>query len=285
MIDAQQAISTLRQAAALNRESELLCGSVLEFPNYGQVVMTGDLHGHRRNFTKLQRFCCLAHTPARHVIIHELIHEEAVTYDDVDSSYELLIDTARWKCEHPDQVHFLMGNHELAQLTGHEIAKNGRIVTYEYERAVHAAYPEQGREVLLAMAEFMRSFALAGRTATGIFLSHSLPGPRELPAFDPTVFSRTPTDEDLTDFGSAYLLVWGRYQTEKELIAFSGMVGAEWFICGHQPQEEGYGVLHDRMIILASDHNHGVFLPIDLSKTPKSIADLTRRIRPFAGVE
>jgi len=284
MNDAQQAITHLREAAVLNREDPLLAGSVLEFPDYGQLVMTGDLHGHRRNFAKLQLFCGLKTSPARRVVIHEIIHEEPETFDGYDTSYEMLIEAARWKCEQPDQVHFLLGNHELAQLTGHEIAKNGRIVTYEFERSVHAAYGGWTDEVLTAMHEFMRSFPLAGRTQTGIFLSHSLPGPRELPMFDFGIFSRRPTEADLTDFGSAYLLVWGRYQTDQTLSAIAEEVDANWFICGHQPQEEGYCVLHGRMIVLASDHNHGVFLPIDLTKKPQTVGDLTGRIRPFAGV-
>ena len=61
------------------------------------------------------------------------------------------------------------------------------------------------------------------------------------------------------------------------------VLDVDFFICGHQPQETGYDVLHDRMIILASDHNHGVFLPLDLSK-PVTIESLTRNIRPFASV-
>jgi hypothetical protein len=45
----------------------------------------------------------------------------------------------------------------------------------------------------------------------------------------------------------------------------------------------GYEVLHDRLIILASEHNHGVFLTFDLAK-PVTLESLTRNIRPFAGV-
>jgi hypothetical protein len=45
----------------------------------------------------------------------------------------------------------------------------------------------------------------------------------------------------------------------------------------------GYEVLHERMIILASDHNHGVFLTLDLGK-PVTLDSLTRNIRPFAAI-
>jgi hypothetical protein len=41
--------------------------------------------------------------------------------------------------------------------------------------------------------------------------------------------------------------------------------------------------VHDRLIILASDHNHGVFLPFDLRKK-LALPDLQRLIRPLASV-
>jgi len=78
---AGQAAEVYLEAAKLNREDPLLTGSLLTFPDYGQVVMTGDLHGHRRNFEKLQRYCDLEHLGARHVVLHEIIHEEVETIE------------------------------------------------------------------------------------------------------------------------------------------------------------------------------------------------------------
>ena len=283
MSDALEAAETFHQAAELNREDSLRTGSLLEFPNYGQVVMTGDLHGHRRNFEKLQRYCDLARFGARHVILHEIIHEDAEAAETPDDSHRLLLDAARWKCEFPDQVHFLLSNHELAQINRHEITKNGRAVTQVFEQSVRNAYGQSGAAVLDAIYAFVRTFPLAGRTANRVFLSHSLPNPRDLSSFDPTVISRVPTDDDLRERGSAHALVWGRYHTEPVLAALQEIFDVDFFVCGHQPQEEGYAVLHDRMVILASEHNHGVFLPLDLNK-PATLSSLTSSIRPFAGV-
>jgi hypothetical protein len=283
LIDVTDTIQALRKATELNLEDTLLKGSTLHFPAYGQLVVTGDMHGHRRNFAKLQRFCDLAHAPARHVMLHELIHEEPEAWNAPDTSYELLIEAARWKCEFPDQVHFLQSNHELSQLTGHEIAKNGRIATFEFERSIRNAFAGAATELLTAISEFIRSLPLAGRTATGIFIAHSLPSPRDLPRFDPGVLSRPTREHDLVEPGSAYLLVWGRYQTAEELEALRLMLSCDYFVCGHQPQEGGYDVLHERMLILASDHNHGVFLPFDLSK-PYTVEELVACIRKFVAV-
>ena len=284
MNDAVRAVEAFLEAAQLNREDPLLTGSLLHFPDYGQLVMTGDLHGHRRNFDKLQRYCDLEHAGARHVVLHEIVHKDLESLADQDTSHEVLLDAARWKCAFPDQVHFLQSNHELAQIHRHEITKNGRIVTLAFEEAVALAYPDAADRVLEALAAFVRSLPLAGRTANRVFVSHSLPGPRDVPAFDPVVFSRAATDEDLADRGSGHMLVWGRYHTEPALTTLAEMLDVDCFICGHQPQEMGYAVVHERLIILASDHNHGVYLPIDLSK-PVTINGLCRRIRPLAGIE
>ena len=283
MNDAGQAADIFRQATQLNRDDPLLKGSLLEFPAYGQVVMTGDLHGHRRNYDKLKRYCDLEHFGARHVILHELIHEEVESLAGRDNSHEVLLDAARWKCEFPEQIHFLQSNHELAQATSHEISKNGRIVTMSFEQAVIDAYGPYPASVLEAMYEFILSLPLAGRTPHRVFFSHSLPSPRDLPGFDPAVLTRAPSAADYKDRGGAHMLVWGRYHSKAALDTLGEMLDVDYFICGHQPQEMGYTVLHDRMIILASDHNHGVFLPLDLGK-PVTLKSLMKNIRPFAGV-
>lgn len=283
MKDGARAIEVLQQAARLNVEDPLLDGSLLRFPDYGQLVMTGDLHGHRRNFEKLRRFCDLERFGARHVILHELIHEDVPSLSGSDESHEVLMDAVEWKCEFPDQVHFLLSNHELAQVAGHEISKNGRIVTQAFEESVIAAYGAKGEGVIAGIHELIRSYPIAGRTPNRVFVSHSLPSPRELPAFDETVFSRRPTPEDLGDRGSAHALVWGRHQTASAIDRLCEVLDVDYFICGHQPQEMGYEVLHDRLIVLASEHNHGVFLTLDLSK-PVTLQGLTRNIRPFAAV-
>ncbi len=283
MNDPQQAIDIYTEAAELNRTDPLREGSLLVFPNYGQVVMTGDLHGHRRNFGKLQQYCDLEHFAARHVMLHEIIHEDVASLTQHDQSHKLLLEAATWKRDFPDQVHFLQSNHELAQVFHHEITKNGRAVTVDFQAGVHDSYGERTAQVMEAISAFILSFPLAGRTPNRVFLSHSLPSPRDLPAFDPTVLSRMPTRDDLDDDGSAHILTWGRYQNEETLDVLSALLDVDYFICGHQPQDMGYEIIHDRMVVLASEHDHGVYLPLDLSK-PLTLKRLANSIRPFAGL-
>jgi len=282
--DAATDVATYRQAARENREDPLLSASLLKFPNYGQVVMTGDLHGHQRNLERLISYCDLDRAGARHVILHEIIHEDPGSTSDVDRSHGLLLQAARWKCAFPEQVHFLMGNHELAQITGREISKAGRILTLDFTRGVEEAYGTgAAAEVMAAILDFLSSFPLAGRTVNRIFLSHSLPGTREIASFDPSVLNRPLTDDDLIDGGSAYALVWGRRQNPELLSHLAEALDVDMFICGHQPQETGYRVVDNRLLIIASDHNHGVLVPLDLGKQVE-MSDLLRAMRPLASI-
>jgi len=272
-----------RAAAALNRDDALLKGATLHLPDYGQVVMTGDLHGHRRNFQRIKNYCDLEQYPVRHVILHEIIHEEPRNFGDSDMSHEVLLGAAEYKCEYPDQVHFLQSNHELAQLTNQDISKAGRVVTFSFLAGIRESYGAGADEVTDAILEFIASYPLAARTANRILLTHSLPSPNNMTEFDPTVLDRMPNPADLHDGGSAYLLVWGRYQQADQLERLAQMLDADIFICGHQPQETGYETWHNRLLILASDHNHGVLLPFDLKK-PYQLADLVKSIRPLASI-
>lgn len=283
MSDAARDADTIRTAAQLNREDPLLRGSLLEFPDYGQLVMTGDLHGHQRNFDKLKRFCDLEHTPVRHIILHELIHEEPLPPKYEDLSARLVVEAAQWKCEYPDQIHFLQSNHELSQWQGSEISKGGRIVTLDFERGVESLYGKDYKKVLDAILDLIATYPLGGRTPNGVFLCHSLPGPYDVPKFDPAAFDAPLNGQDFSETGSPYFLVWGRYQTPEVIDHMARLLHAKFFICGHQPQETGYDILHDKMIILASDHNHGTFLPFDLRKD-YTIDQLEKLIRPIASI-
>ncbi len=281
--DASHAIDAFTQAARFNREDPYRDGARIRLPGYGQVVMTGDIHGHKKNFEKLEKYAMLDRVTARHVILHEMVHAEKHG-DEIDHSHEVLLLAAEYKCRHPEQVHFLQSNHELAQLTGYQIAKNGRLVIQDYSNAVIGAYGRsRGDDVLAAMNEFIESFPLAIVTENRIWMSHSLPNAGDMSEFDVDIFKHVPSFVDLKDNKSIFNLVWGRRQTKEQLDTLAALLDVDIFIVGHQPQEMGFDFLHDRLIILASDHNHGTFLPFDLSKK-LTAEELIRNIRKFVAV-
>jgi hypothetical protein len=61
-------------------------------------------------------------------------------------------------------------------------------------------------------------------------------------------------------------------------------VDAKIIVTGHQPQEAGYLVNGDRHLIIASDHNQGVFLPIDLSKE-YTMEELVESLTKFVAID
>lgn len=282
-VSAVEAVRYLREAAQLNLEDPNRRGSLLTFGSAGQVVMTGDMHGNLRNFRKLQRFAALESSPGRSVILHELIHMEPEPPEYIDYSIDLLIEAVRWKCTHPDNVFFLQSNHELSQYRRHEITKAGRSVLYDFERGVSRRFGAQADAVLRGVDEYIASLPLAARTESGIFMCHSLPDPLLMESFDATVFDRIPTTEDLSPGGSAYALVWGRFHSPQAVEYFAQRLGAAVFVVGHMPQESGHAVV-GRLVIVASDHSHGVFVPLDLGRT-YSPAQIESAIRKFVSVE
>ena len=222
-------------------------------------------------------------SPGRSVVLHELIHVEPDSPDTADFSIDLVVRAAAWKCEFPDNVFVLQSNHELSQCCGHEITKGGRYVLLDFERGVEQRYGSTAREVLAALNDYIASLPLAARTASGIFLAHSLPDSLYVDSFDLSIFERTPTPEDCAPGGAAYALVWGRFQTAEAVERFARRVGAKLFIVGHTPQEMGY-LRVGRMLILASDHAHGVFLPIDLGRTYTG-DELEAGVRKYVSVD
>ena len=101
-------------------------------------------------------------------------------------------------------------------------------------------------------------------------------------AFDFGVFSRSLTGADfLRKNGAVYQLVWGRNITPAAARKFAEKVGARILITGHQPQESGFYVNGEHHLIIASDHNHGVVVRVDLAET-YTMESLTSRIESIA---
>ncbi len=135
-----------------------------------------------------------------------------------------------------------------------------------FDAGLEFLYAEHAEEVREAMNGFIAAMLLAVRCSNGIFCSHSLPSPRKLAEFDTGVIDRVMTDEDLALGGSAYRMVWGRRHTQKLADELAEAWGVKIFVMGHQPADMGFEVEGETMLVLNSDHEHGVALPIDLGE-------------------
>jgi hypothetical protein len=249
------------------------------------VLICGDLHDHRRNWDKLLKVADLDNHPQRHLVLQELIHGDHYDSTGAEESWITLLQAAELKCNHPRQVHFLLANHDLAQIHGKGIMKGSMSVCEAFNAGVKKAFGEHRASVNVAITEFLLSFPLAIRLPSGIFLCHSLPTDDQILTFDYTVFDRPLTGPDYARrTGAVYQLIWGRNITPPFVADFAERLNARIFVTGHQPQDMGYATNGDQHLIIASDHNQGVFLHCDLTKN-YDLPGLVGRIRKFVAVD
>ena len=283
-IDADDFIEMLTTAGEENKLSTLRAGNVVTLPAEGEVWMTGDIHDHRNNFKKLFAAADLAAHPDRHVIIHELIHGDHIDEKGAEDSWKMLYEAAELKCRFPNQVHFLLANHDLAQVFGEGIAKGGTDVCEAFRKGLKRDFTDRYHFVETAISEFLLSLPLAIRAPNGLWFSHSLPKDSDVERFDFTVFDRELNGEDYKrKTGAAYQLIWGRGASDEGVAKFAERVNAKLMITGHESQEGGFLVNNDRHLIVASDHNRGVFVPISLSDEP-TMDVVQSRIKRFVAV-
>ncbi len=282
---ADQVIETLQTAAEENGLSTLRQGQVIHLPDQGELWMTGDLHDHRRNFDKLSKASDLGNNPNRHLILHELIHGDHYDVNGAEESWVTLYKAAELKCDFPGQVHFLLANHDLAQIHGRGIMKAGLSVCEAFTKGVKKAFEGQHNVVNAAVTEFLLSLPLAVRAPNGIFCCHSLPTDDQVGNFDFSIFDRPLEGPDYAQrTGAVYQLIWGRNMTPAAVDIFADKVGAKLVITGHQPQEMGFSTNGQRHLIIASDHNQGVFLPINLAQEYE-IGALVSRLQKFVALD
>ncbi len=276
-------IDLCREASEANRAARYRRGNVVHLPAEGQVILTGDLHGHRRNFERIVAYADLARRPDRHVVLHEILHGGPEDGRGGCLSFELFAQVLEYQLAFPGRVHLVMGNHDTAIITDSDVMKAGKEMNRAMKEALRRRFDEDYDEVRDALREVLLSQALAVRCPNGIWFSHSLPACRTLEHFDTGIFERPLTVDDCVRPGSAYLLTWGRRQSPQTLETLAQQWGVELFVVGHQPQESGWARVEPNMLILASEHTHGMLLPVDLDRR-YTLDDLTERLVPLASI-
>lgn len=269
------AADILRQAAELNAEDTRRDGNVVSVEEAREVVAAGDLHGNARNLGKIIGFADLPSHPQRRLVLQEIIHGP-FDAEGPDRSVELLLRAARLKCSHPEQVLFVMGNHDVAQLAGSEITKSGRGVCEAFTQGVAGVYEDEAEEMMSAVEAFLMSLPLAVRCPNGVLITHSLPHPARAEAAGTEILRRPYRLEDLQRKNSVYEWTWGRGQTPEQVDALATELGLEFFVLGHRHVETGWQMLTPRAVTIASDHSHGCIMrfasdrPID----PERVGEL-----------
>lgn len=282
-MSAHKIVDLLLSAADTNRHHPWRNGQLLHLPAKGELIVAGDLHNHGRNFERILNYADLAHHPDRYLLLQELIHGGALGLQGEDNSFEMLLTALQYAHQFPDRVLLLLSNHDLAQVQKIAVMKDGYDLTERFNRHLELRYGRSAANVANAFYTYVYSQPLAAITVTGLFLSHSLPAPRDLPTFDTTVLRRSLSDADYQRNGPVYKFIWGRFQNQALLDQLARTWWADVFICGHQQQDTGYAVIGDKMLIVDSSHNHGMLLPVDLAR-PYTLQDLVSSLRPLASL-
>lgn len=274
----------LREGADANRSASCRRGSIDAIAAPGRLIATGDLHDNPIHLAKLIRAAAMdgelpSPDPAAppgpsflpHLTLHEIIHSDRLI-NGMDFSHRALIRVAALKAQFPDRVHALLANHELSQVIGAGIIKDGIKVVEAFNEGVAYVFADAATRIHDAIADFIWSMPLALRVHTprGDFLcSHSLPGLGMMTRFDPKILDRDLTQDDYSPRkGAAHLMVWGRGYDAEQLEDLVEAWGVNWFILGHEMAENGVKLVPPNAVILNSDHDRGVYLPIDLSDPP-----------------
>lgn len=275
--DIDRLVIQVKEAARNLLENPLRHGNLIRLRD-GEVMVTGDLHGDLRAFNRIVELADLAARPRRHLILQELIHHKESP--QVCPSCLLIEEAVRLVNRFPERVHILMGNHEMAELTGRPILKNGNVLNDAFERGLLQRYGERSGEVEMYFQALWRSLALAARTPNRVFISHSTPKRRWLEDFDVSVLDRPLEGADVERPGPAYALVWGRDFSDEAADEFAQMVDVDFFVVGHTPCPDGFDVPNRRHVVLDSQGPAAACLMLEVQGS-LTLEEIVGRIRPL----
>ena len=186
----QETVELCRQAAQINQSVKFRRGNILHLPDTGRLIITGDLHGHQRNFEKVMSFSKLENNPDTHIVFQEILHGGAKDEFGGCISFKLFFDILRMQIRFPTQVHLIMGNHDTAVITDSDVMKGGREMNRPFCNAMKHYFAEGYEAVKAALIEYLLSQPLAVKTSQKIWISHSLPADRFADDFDTSVFEK-----------------------------------------------------------------------------------------------
>ncbi len=283
MPDPRRILTTVHRATELflhtPRRSGLLVDLVAARPE-ADVFVVGDLHGNLANFRAALTAAALDRHPFRHIVFQEVVHGPFRYPGNGCTSHQIVDLIAALKCRFGERVHYIPGNHEIAELRRATILKNGERQDVAFRAGIEHAYGRWAVEIHHAYRRLFASLPLAVRTPNGVLIVHSLPDERTLErGFDFGVFAAATLDElSLERRSPAYELLWGRRTSRKSAEAFLGNLGCRFAVTGHLPSPEGFQIIDDYRIVVDASRCPGCACLVPLSEQIRSAAELQARL-------
>jgi hypothetical protein len=251
MPDPQRLLNTLKQAIGAFRDTPGRRGRYVRLDKAAEVFVVGDLHGNVENFKSGLQKAALARHADRHLVFQELIHGPFRYPAGGDRSHQLVDLLAALKCQFPDRVHYLIGNHELSQATHRRIAKDDEDCNEVFREGIGTAYGANAPGVYAAYLELFQAAPLVIRTSNRVLVCHSLPVSSRLESFQAGLLEEDAVDEaELKLGGSIHALVWGRDASAETATSFLEKMDADLLITGHIPCDQGFAVPNNRQLTL-----------------------------------
>jgi hypothetical protein len=258
MPDPHKVLNTIRRATDLIRDTPGRQGAVVVLDGAEEVMVVGDLHGNLPTFRQVLHEAALADHPGRHLVLQELVHGRfSYPNDGGDKSHQLVDLVCALKCQYPERVHLILGNHELSELTNRPIAKAGEYLNDLFRRGVETAYGAMAPTVIAAYHRLFATLPLAVRTPNRVFICHTIPDGADLDRLDLDILRASAWPAAAAERGATvYALTWGRDTSPETADRFATLVDADYFLIGHQPQDTGFLRANHRTVILdATDPN------------------------------
>ncbi len=282
MPDPLKILTTVRRATELTRATPGRTGGIITLANAAEVMVVGDLHGNISAFKQVLALAALDRQPGRHLVLQELIHGSLTYPDDRgDRSHQLLDVFTALKCQYPDRVHHILGNHELSELTGRSIGKDGEGLNAKFRRGVETAYGSLAGDIHESYKTLFGSLPLAIKTANHVYVCHTLPDASDLDTLDLELLKADSWPEDaMKRRGTIYALTWGRDTMPETADRFAAMVDADFFVTGHQPCDMGFRQANHRQIIIDGTNPYPSYclFPADQPLTIESLLASVHRI-------
>jgi hypothetical protein len=282
MPDPRKVLTTVRRATELLRATPGRSGGLISLARAVDVMVVGDLHGNLSAFKQVLVVAALDRHPGRHLVLQELIHGQLMYPDDRgDRSHQLLDVFTALKCQYPERVHHILGNHELSELTGRSIGKDGEGLNAKFRRGVETAYGASAVAIHDSYKALFAALPLAIRTPNRVYVCHTIPDAYDLDALDLELLKADAWPEEaMKRRGTIYALTWGRDTAPETADRFATLVDADFFVTGHQPCEQGFRQANHRQLIIDGTNPYPCYclFPADQAVTIDSLVNCVHRI-------
>lgn len=230
-----------------NLKGAFQTGAVVDIPDGKEVIIVGDLHGkvdnlknilqHKGNLGKIKRgeaVLVILGDAVHNDIIGDVEEDEAVeAAKDMEDSIETIRFLFQLKADHPDNVYYLLGNHDYFHPM---IEKFGVHQGQVFEEVLGERF---GEVFINAYRQFLKTSPILARTDDGLVCVHAGPLKKGAGIDD---IRQADTGDPLDDI--IFDLTWGRYDFDEvprqsysaeDVGIFLHDVGGKKLIVGHNP--------------------------------------------------